>query len=51
MLNYELFSTPYFEIAFAVRKTPGDTTTNYNFSVAVSNFYQPTTWPGEPEWH
>lgn len=51
VLNHELFSTPYFEIAFAVRKTPGDTTTNYNFSVAVSNFYQPTTWPGEPEWH
>lgn len=39
----------YLEIAFNVIKTPGDTTTNYAFHVAISNLHEESQWPGSPE--
>lgn len=41
----------YLEIAFNVTKTPGDTTTNYEFYTAISNLHEEAEWPGQPEWH
>lgn len=51
ILNYQMISTPYLEVAFDVKKNPGDTTTNYNFRVAISMLYEPMKYENDPVWH
>lgn len=40
VLNESKFDCSYLEIAFSVAKKPGDTTTNYAFYTAISNFVE-----------
>lgn len=40
VLNESKFDCSYLEIAFSVAKIPGDTTTNYAFYTAISNFVE-----------
>lgn len=51
VLNHEMFTTAYLEIAFDVQKKAGDEITNYNFNVGISNLFEPPSYPNDPEWH
>ncbi len=50
VLNHEMFTTAYLEIAFDVQKQAGDETTNYDFNVGISNLLEPPTYADDPEW-
>ena len=51
VLNKDLMTSAYIEIAFDVQKKAGDEDTNYNFNVGLSNIFEPPTYPNDPEWH
>lgn len=51
VLNQSLMTSAYIEIAFDVQKQAGDTATNYNFNVGLTNIFEPPTYPNDPEWH
>ena len=51
VLNKDLMTSAYIEIAFDVQKKAGDETTNYSFNVGLSNIFEPPTYPNDPEWH
>lgn len=50
VLNHEMFTTAYLEIAFDVQKKAGDEITNYDFNVGISNLFEPPTYADDPEW-
>lgn len=50
VLNHEMFTTAYLEIAFDVQKKAGDETTNYDFNVGISNLFEPPSYADDPEW-
>ena len=50
VLNKDLMTSAYIEIAFDVQKQAGDDTTNYDFNVGLSNIFEPPSYPNDPEW-